>query len=66
VGVQVSMESNNVQVKVQGNELRDALDNRDSGKLTSSEVWVDRRRLVHVPAGTGATRVSAGTPQAAC
>ncbi len=47
------MESNNVQVKVQGNELRDALDNRDSGKLTSSEVWVDRRRLVHVPAGTG-------------
>lgn len=53
VGVQVSMESNNVQVKVQGNELRDALDNRDSGKLTSSEVWVDRRRLVHVPAGTG-------------
>ena len=53
VGVQVSMESNNVQVKVQGNELRDALDNRDSGKLTSSEVWIDRRRLVHVPAGTG-------------
>ncbi|MEJ6329131.1 filamentous hemagglutinin family protein [Stenotrophomonas maltophilia] len=53
VGVQVSMESNNVQIKVQGNELRDALDNRDSGKLTSSEVWVDRRRLIHVPAGTG-------------
>ena len=66
VGVQVSMESNNVQVKVQGNELRDALDNRDSGKLTSSEVWVDRRRLVHVPAGTGATRVSAGTRRVAC
>ena len=66
VGVQVSMESNNVQVKVQGNELRDALDNRDSGKLTSSEVWVDRRRLVHVPTGTGGYEGSAGTLQAAC
>lgn len=53
VGVRVSMESNSVQVKVQGNELRDALDNRDSGKLISSEVWVDRRQLIHVPAGTG-------------
>ncbi|WP_313248206.1 filamentous haemagglutinin family protein [Stenotrophomonas indicatrix] len=53
VGVHVAMESNNVQVKVQGNELRDSPDNRDSGKLTSSEVWIDRRQLIHVPAGTG-------------
>lgn len=53
VGVQVAMESNNVKVKVQGNELRDSPDNRDSGKLISSEVWIDRRLLTHVAAGTG-------------
>ncbi|UUS13903.1 filamentous hemagglutinin N-terminal domain-containing protein [Stenotrophomonas sp. CD2] len=53
VGVRVAMESNNVQVKVQGNELRDSPDNRDSGKLISSEVWIDRRQLQHVAAGTG-------------
>ena len=53
VGVQVAMESNNVRVKVQGNELRDSPDNRDSGKLISSEVWIDRRQLTEVAAGTG-------------
>ncbi len=53
VGVQVAMESNNVKVKVQGNELRDSPDNRDSGKLISSEVWIDRRQLIEVGAGTG-------------
>ncbi|MDN8663491.1 filamentous haemagglutinin family protein [Stenotrophomonas indicatrix] len=53
VGVQVAMESNNVKVKVQGNELRDSPDNRDSGKLISSEVWIDRRQLIEVAAGTG-------------
>lgn len=53
VGVQVAMESNNVKVKVQGNELRDSPDNRDSGKLVSSEVWIDRRQLTEVAAGTG-------------
>lgn len=53
VGVQVAMESNNVKVKVQGNELRDSPDNRDSGKLISSEVWIDRRQLTEVAAGTG-------------
>ena len=55
-GVQVSMESNNVKINVQGNELRDSPDNRDSGKLNSlnnNEAWIDRRQLVHVPAGTG-------------
>lgn len=53
VGVQVAMESNNVKVKVQGNELRDSPDNRDSAKLISSEVWIDRRQLTEVAAGTG-------------
>lgn len=53
VGVRVAMESNNVQVKVQGNELRDSPDNRDSGTLISSEVWIDRRELQRVAAGTG-------------
>ncbi len=51
--VQVAMESNSVKVKVQGNELRDSPDNRDSGKLISSEVWIDRRQLTEVAAGTG-------------
>lgn len=53
VGVQVAMESNNVQVNVQGNELRDSPVNRDSGDLFNQNVWIDRRDLVHVPAGTG-------------
>ena len=53
VGVQVSMESNNVQVNVQGNEQRDAPGNRDSGVLNNANVWIDRRRLVYVPAKPG-------------
>ncbi|WP_141454098.1 filamentous haemagglutinin family protein [Pseudoxanthomonas sp. z9] len=53
VGVKVAMESNTVQVNVQGNELRDSPHNRDGGKLLNSTIWVDRRDLVLVPAGTG-------------
>lgn len=53
VGVQVSMESNNVQVNVQGNEQRDAPGNRDSGVLNNANVWIDRRRLIYVPAKPG-------------
>ncbi|MCD9030833.1 filamentous hemagglutinin family protein [Luteimonas sp. Y-2-2-4F] len=53
VGVQVAMESNTVRVNVQGNELRDSPHNRDSGRLQNSVMWVDRRDLIHVPAGTG-------------
>jgi filamentous hemagglutinin family protein len=53
VGVKVAMESNTVQVNVQGNELRDSPHNRDGGKLQNSTIWVDRRDLVLVPAGTG-------------
>ncbi|MGJ7545856.1 filamentous haemagglutinin family protein [Variovorax sp. LT1R16] len=53
VGVTVAMESNNVKVNVQGNELRDSPQNRDSGKLFNNDVWIDRRQLVLVPKGTG-------------
>lgn len=55
-GVKVSMESNNVKINVQGNELRDSPDNRDSGNLNNlnnNTAWIDRRELVYVPAGTG-------------
>ena len=52
VGVSVAMESNNLSINVQGNELRDASGNRDSGLLNSNNVWLDRRSLVLVPAGT--------------
>lgn len=53
VGVRVSMESNNVAVNVQGNEQRDAPGNRDSGTLNNANVWIDRRRLIYVPAKPG-------------
>ncbi|NWD71876.1 filamentous hemagglutinin family protein [Pseudomonas gingeri] len=52
VGVKVAMEANSIKVNVQGNELRDASGNRDAGKLSSNDVWVDARDLVYVPAGT--------------
>ncbi|MGU2496065.1 filamentous haemagglutinin family protein [Pseudomonas aeruginosa] len=52
VGVKVAMESNNLQINVQGNEQRDAPVNRDGGGLASNDVWVDARELVLVPAGT--------------
>ncbi len=53
VGVRVAMESNNIEVNIQGNEQRDAPINRDSGTLNNSNVWIDRRNLIHMPAGTG-------------
>lgn len=52
VGVKVSMEANNIKINVQGNEQRDAPVNRDNGQLINSDVWVDLRDLVFVPAGT--------------
>ncbi|WP_447774091.1 filamentous haemagglutinin family protein [Variovorax boronicumulans] len=52
VGVKVSMESNNVLINTQGNEQRDAPINRDTKNLNSLNLWVDRRKLVLVPAGT--------------
>ncbi|QNK66562.1 filamentous haemagglutinin family protein [Variovorax sp. PAMC26660] len=53
VGVNVAMESNNVKVNVQGNELRDSPSNRESGKLFNNDVWIDRRNLVRVAPGVG-------------
>ena len=52
VGVNVAMASNNLSINVQGNELRDAAGNRDGAQLNSSNVWIDKRTLVLVPAGT--------------
>ncbi|EJM00069.1 filamentous hemagglutinin family N-terminal domain containing protein [Pseudomonas sp. GM102] len=52
IGVKVAMESNSIKINVQGNEQRDASVNRDSGKLSNSDVWVDLRELVQVAAGT--------------
>ncbi|WP_189392625.1 filamentous haemagglutinin family protein [Alcaligenes pakistanensis] len=52
VGVRVAMEANNVLVNIQGNEQRDAPVNREGDNLRSSDVWLDRRNLVFVPAGT--------------
>ena len=52
VGVNVAMASNNVLINVQGNEQRDAAGNRDSQVLNNKDLWVDRRDLVRVQAGT--------------
>ncbi|WP_454902788.1 filamentous haemagglutinin family protein [Variovorax gossypii] len=53
VGVQVAMSSNNVKINIQGNEQRDAPLNRDSSMLNNANVWIDRRKLTRVAAGTG-------------
>ncbi|SFP34824.1 filamentous hemagglutinin family N-terminal domain-containing protein [Variovorax sp. PDC80] len=53
VGVQVAMSSNNVEINIQGNEQRDAPLNRDTTMLNNSNVWIDRRKLLRVAAGTG-------------
>ncbi|MFJ3047929.1 filamentous hemagglutinin family protein [Herbaspirillum chlorophenolicum] len=53
VGVSLPMSSNGLLVNIQGNELRDAAIARDSGLLASSNVWIDTRQLIYVPAGTG-------------
>ncbi len=51
VGVKVTMESNNLKINVQGNELRDAPLSRDGKTLNNSDIWVDRRGLVQVAKG---------------
>ncbi|VFR50736.1 Filamentous haemagglutinin family outer membrane protein associated with VreARI signalling system [plant metagenome] len=53
IGVSVAMETNNLKINIQGNEQRDAPVNRDGAQLNNSDVWLDVRDLVHVPAGTG-------------
>jgi filamentous hemagglutinin family protein len=50
VDVNLAMSSNDVVVNVQGNELRDSPGNRDSGDLFNTNITVDRRDLVEVPA----------------
>lgn len=52
-GVMLPADANMVLVNIQGNELRDSPQNRDSGNLLNSDVWVDARDLIFVPAGTG-------------
>lgn len=51
--VAMAMASNNIKVNVQGNELRDSPQNRDSDVLKNNDVWIDVRDLTLVPAGTG-------------
>ena len=51
--VALAMTSNNIKVNVQGNELRDSPQNRDTGALISNDVWIDARYLTFVAAGTG-------------
>jgi filamentous hemagglutinin family protein len=51
--VALAMASNNIKVNIQGNELRDSPQNRDSSVLKSNDVWIDARYLTLVPAGTG-------------
>lgn len=53
IGVNVAMATNNVQVNIQGNEQRDSPLNRDTQDLNNTTIWVDRRSLIHVAAGTG-------------
>lgn len=52
IGVRVAMEDNSLNIWVQGSELRDAPINRDDGELNSNELWIDRRSLIYVAAGT--------------
>lgn len=52
VGVKIAMDANNVQVNVQGFEQRDAPVNRDGDRLRNTNIWLDRRDLILVPAGT--------------
>ncbi len=52
-GVALAMASNNVKINVQGNELRDSPQNRDSDVLKSNDVWIDVRSLTLVADGAG-------------
>ncbi|MEW6644000.1 MAG: filamentous hemagglutinin family protein [Pseudomonadota bacterium] len=52
-GALLPMNANSVLVNIQGNELRDSPQNRNSGLLFNQNVWIDARNLTLVPAGTG-------------
>ena len=56
VGVQLSMDSNNIKINVQGNEQRDAAINRDGKGLNNSDIWVDKRDLILVKADYDAVK----------
>ncbi|UGV28980.1 filamentous hemagglutinin N-terminal domain-containing protein [Rhodopseudomonas boonkerdii] len=51
--VALAMESNNIKINLQGNELRDSPQNRDSEALKNKDVWIDVRALTLLPTGTG-------------
>lgn len=51
--VSLPMADNIIEVNIQGNELRDDPNNRDSGALASDNVYVNAEDLTLVPAGTG-------------
>ena len=51
--VALAMASNNIQVNIQGNELRDSPQNRDADVLKNNDVWIDVRSLTLVPKDTG-------------
>ncbi len=53
VNVQLPMSANEIAVSVEGNELRDDPDNRDTGTLFNDTLYVDDRYLTYLPAGTG-------------
>ena len=52
VNVSLPMSDNNLAVNIQGFELRDAPDNRDTQSLFNNTVYVDLRQLVEVPANS--------------
>ena len=52
LGVVLGMHINNIEINVQGFEQRDSPNNRDSKNLNNQNIWLDRRSLLHVAAGT--------------
>src|SRR6202012_3560483 len=53
VNVQLPMSANQIAGDVEGNELRDDPNNRDTGTLFNDTVYIDDRNLIYVPKGTG-------------
>ncbi|MET0444681.1 MAG: filamentous hemagglutinin N-terminal domain-containing protein, partial [Pseudorhodoplanes sp.] len=51
--VALMMEDNNIKVNLQGNELRDSPQNRDSDALKNNDVWIDLRALTLLPGKDG-------------
>ena len=51
--VALAMASNNIKINLQGNELRDSPQNRDSEALKNNDVWIDVRALTLLPTGSG-------------